>query len=345
MAAVNFAAIQPALGTFVEPKVVSQINRAIVLPQVLKTVKGQNHNVAFTARFGTAKGTKIADGADVVTFNNDAKVPARLEYGIYHDAFSISGKAIAAAAAANNPEQLGQLFMDEMRDSIERLSDGVTEAFYIGAGGADEILGLHDATVPAIGDTGTYANVSSSTYAQWKSSVEDALGGAMSAQLLRNLRRKIYIASGKKPDVFITDPTQFERLAQALGESRQLNQDVYRNDGTKIVLAGGFQTLRFDGIMVIEDRQHPAQIMTALNSSYADIPYLPQPPSEITRSMGERALRGTDEEQFGETEVGMQARIQPLAISGDAYKFALYVYPCLRVSRRNAHGKIINLSA
>lgn len=346
MAATILTTIQGALGTIVEPKVSSQINRSIVLPQVLKAKTGQNHNVAWSVQVGTAKGTAIADGADVVTYNNDTKVPARLEYGTYHDAFSISGKAISACLAAGNPEQLGNLFMEEMKDSVRRLSYGLAEAMYIGNGTLPEIHGLHDATIPAIGDAGTYATINSATHAQWKSSVEDAAAALVTTQHLRNIRRKIYVASGQKPDAFVTDPVQFERIAGAIeSTNRQFTQDAYRNDGSKIVLAGGFNMVKFDGIAVIEDHLHPAQTISVLNSDEADVFTLPQPPTEVSRAMGNQSMGGTAEEQFGETNMGIQCRVQPLSITGDAFKFALYVYPALRVRRRNAHGKVINLAA
>src|SRR5688500_2488261 len=119
MAVVNYASLSAALATLFEDDVSSQINRAVVLAQVLEVVPGTGKNITWAIRHGSATGATIADGADVSVFNNDTKAPATLDFGTYHDAFSITGKILAAARAAGNPRQLASLFVDELGDSTE----------------------------------------------------------------------------------------------------------------------------------------------------------------------------------------------------------------------------------
>ena len=96
---------------------------------------------------------------------------------------------------------------------------------------------------------------------------------------------------------------------------------------------------------MIEDQQHPVQKMTALNTQHVFMSQLFDSPDALNRAMGLIKLKGTPEEQYGDGMLPMTARLQPLAIGGDSFKFALYVYPQLCVKRPNASGFIENLTA
>ena len=308
---------------------------------------GTGKNIQWTVRTGTATpGTAvIADGADVSTFNTDDKDPAVLQYGTYHDAFAITGKAMAAAGAAGNPAELAALLTDDLGDSIERISRAITADVYNGDGSTDTIHGLFASGAPAIGDTGVYAGINRASVAQFQGNVVDATSGALTFALMRELRRDIYTASGQKPDLWITDPRQHEVYGQLFGAERRYVDQIRRNDGTVIRLDGGYQVLEFDGTAVIEDEQHPAQKMTAINSMHVKMSQLFDSPDALNRAMGLVKLKGTPEEQYGDGSLPMTARLQPLAITGDAFKFALYCYPQLCVKRPNACGFIDNLAA
>jgi hypothetical protein len=346
MALVTWASIEAALADVFYDDISNQINRAVVLAQLLPFRPGTGKNIQWLGRFGTATPTTavIADGADVTTFNSDDKVPAVLQFGTYHDAFSLTGKALAAARAAGNPAELAALLVENMGESIERLSRAIAEHVYIGDGSTNTIHGLH-ATVPAIGDTGVYAGIDRAVRTQWKGNVVDANGGALSFALIRQLRRVIYQASSRKPDLFITDPVQHEKLGLLYGAERRYTDEVRRNDGTRIRLDGGYQVLEFDGIAVVEDAQHPAQKFSAINTDYMYLTQLADSPDVLNRAMGTTALGGTPEEQYGATRMKLSARIQPLAITGDAFKFQLILYPQVVVRIPNACGYIDELAA
>src|SRR5215213_7027635 len=112
MATVTLATIAASLATLFEDRIANQINRATVLLQCLPVGNGPGKNVTWSAKFGTAVGSTINDGADVAAYNNDDKVPATLDYGTYHDTFSVTGKALAGAANTRNPDELSDLFGD-----------------------------------------------------------------------------------------------------------------------------------------------------------------------------------------------------------------------------------------
>lgn len=347
MAQVAFATIESVLADLFYDDISNQINRAVVLAQVLDVKPGTGKNIQWVAKTGTATpaGAVIADGADVATFNNDTKSPAVLQFGTYHDAFALTGKALAAARAAGNPAELAALLVDELGDSVERLARAIGEHVYTGTGATNTIHGLHDATVPAIGETGIYAGINRATVTQWQGNVVDAAAANLSFAHIRQLRREIYVASGEKPDLFITDPVQHEKLGALYQQERRYVDQIRRADGTVIKLDGGYQVLEFDGIPVIEDTQHPAQKFTALNTRHVYLTQLPDSPDAVNRAMGSVGLAGTPEEQYGAGKIKLAARIQPLAITGDAFKFQLILYPQLVVRRPNSCGYITNLAA
>lgn len=344
MADRDLANITDALVKLFYDDVTNNINRAVVLSQILKVKDGTGQNIQWDAKFGTATPSTapIADGADVTVFNRDDKVPAVLQYGGYHDAFAVTGKAAAAAAAAGNPDQLADLFGDDMLDSSERLARAVAKDMYDGAGTTDLIHGLVGASGP-LATTGTYAGIVRGTFPQWASNEEDALGAGVSFAKMRAMRRKIYIASGKKPDLIICDPEQHEKYGLLFGSERRYVDEI-RMRGETIKLDGGYQILEFDGIPVIEDEQAPVNKMLFLNTQFLFMSQLPDPLTMYNQSMGHVQLAGTDEEQFGEGKLQLNARVIPLAKLGDKYPFQLILYPQLVSRRCNVHGQLVNLA-
>ncbi len=344
MATRDFANITNALVKLFYDDVTNNINRQVVLAQLLGVRTGTGQNIQWTARFGTATPSTapIADGADVTVFNRDDKVPAVLQYAGYHDAFEVTGKAAAAAMAAGNPDQLADLFGDDMLDSSQRLARAVAAHVYTGTGASDQIHGLV-ATAGPLATTGTYATIDRSTFSQWASNEEDAVSAGLSFALMRAMRRKIYLASGEKPDLIICDPVQHENYGLLFGAERRYVDEI-RMRGQSIKLDGGYQVLEFDGIPVIEDEQAPLNKMLFLNTKYLYLSQLPDPLTMYNQSMGHADLAGTGEEQFGEGKLKLQARVIPLAKTGDKYPFELILYPQLVSRRNNVHGQLINLA-
>lgn len=343
----DFATLSAALASLFEDRITMQINRAIVLANLLPVTPGQGKNVQWVARFGTQTGAVISDGADVSSFHSDTKVPAVLQYGTYHDAFSITGKARAAAAAAGNPQELVDLFGEEIEESTQRLAVKIAADLYTGTGATDNINGLLSASgaAPAVGATGTYAGLSRVTYTQWQSTVmaNGAVGRPLTTALMREMRRRIYIASGEKPDIIVTDPIQHEAYGNLIDPQRRYSQDMYLR-GQQIKLDGGYQVLEFDGIPVVEDAAHPAGKMSFLNTRHLSLKQLASGSDAVNQSMGSMQLAGTPEEQYGQRAMKLTARVQPLAITGDATKFALFCYPQLQCKRPNAQGVLEDLA-
>lgn len=345
---VNLAAISTALNKRFDDQLQQNINRAIVLPHFIGSKNAISQVIQWDNKFGTAAPTTavISDGANVSVYNADSIVPALLNFGTYHDAFGLTGKAIAAALAAGNPAGLVNLYGEYLTQSLERLAMAIAVDFYSGTGATDHIMGLHDGTSGALLSTGTYATIDRGTYPQWAANL-DANGGTgrdLSIPLMRKMARLIYTNSGFRPDFVVADPIQFEKYGELLGDKRRYLEDV-TVAGRKVVLDGGFRMLEFDGIPVVEDINHTAGSMTFGKASVMDIQSLPSPADQLNKAMGEMPLKGTEEAQFGETELGLRARVQPLAINGDLYNVANYCYPQIRVRRPNATGWLKDLNS
>jgi hypothetical protein len=342
MATVDTAAISSALNQMYEDRIASQINRASVALQVLPVELGKGKNVAWEARVGTAAASAIVDGADVSTFNSDTKLPATLNFATYHDAFGVSGRALSVATNSGGPDELEDLFGEHIAEASERLAAKLNAEVYAGTGGSapETLAGL---TATALLATGTYAGINRATYTQWAANVM-ANGGvprALSIALMRQMRRTIYLASGSKPDLILCDPIQHEKYAALLASERRYQQSVNLR-GQTIVLDGGFQVLEFDGIPMIEDKDCPSGTMLFLNTRECRIKVLPDAAARF--GAGSIGIAGTPEEQMGQPSARLAGRVQPLAVSGDMFKFAIFTYLQLMVRRPNANGVLSDLS-
>lgn len=343
---VDLAELTTALATLFEDRIANQINRAVVLGQLLPVTAGQGKNIQWDAKVGTAVPTSavLAEGADVVTWNHDTVTPAVLQYGTYHDAFAIGGLSLDLAAAAGNPAELANLLEQKLQESVTRLAAAIATGIYSGTGATGNILGLfHTAggdPAGALQATGTYASISRAAQPQWASNVL-ANGGverALTIELMREMDRRIYEASGKNADLIVCPPLIHEKYGLLLGQPRRYVQDVYVR-GQKITLDGGYKALEFDGIPVIRDALCPAGHMAWLTTEEV---HLKQPPMS-PGNRGTVTLAGTPEAQFGAGTMRLTAKIKALAETGDHIKIGLFAYPQLQVKRPNACGQIADL--
>jgi len=365
MADINKAAIANALTQRFSDRIASTINRTVLLAQIVpvKNDRGQGQNVQWDAKFGAATGAPIADGADVTVFNNDDKVPAVLQFAVHHDAFRLTGLARAAAAAAGNPSDLSDLFMDALGDSVERQAKGISQQLYLGAGttGPQLIHGLAPvAGVAAIGDSGVYATIDRAVRPAWSSTVIDAtafnaanltgrfgltLAGESAPEGIKMMRaasRAIYEASSEPYDVIITSPIIHEAYGLAVHAERRWT-DTVRTASGMVKLDAGYQVLEFDGKIIIQDVDCPAGEMLFINTRHMHIQQLADRADRVNGALGMASVAGTADEFLGGGKTKLSARIQPLQVAGDANPFALYSYLQLCVKSPNRFARITNL--
>lgn len=343
--------LSDVLATLFRDKIQSQINRACVLAQVLPVRTGTGKNISWDVGFSADSYTNgaVADGATVSVYNTDVKVPATLQYTTYMEAFGVGGRAQAAAGAAGNPMGLVNLIGYEAGEAARRLAAAVNSALWTGTGASNQLNGLYSTTGTTYGAliaTGTYAGISRSTYSEWACNVDagSSVNRELSLDLMRDMRRTIYTASGLMPDLIVTDPIQYEKYGRLFGTQRVYYQDINLQGKGRITLDGGFQALMFDGIPVIQDKDHPSGKMSFFNTNFCYLSQLPYDPA-MADGGGDVALAGSAEEQFGEGSTKFSAKIIPLARTGDSKLFELVCYPQIVVERPNTCGSITYLAS
>lgn len=344
MASVELSDFQSALGTVFEDELTAQMNRACVVLSLLDIKPAKGKNVSWSVRTGTDSGQVFQDGADVSTYNADTIVPASMDFAIYGDAFQISNKARAAAMAAGNPGQMRDMLREQLMESAERTATKIVTDFYAGNGfsASGALHGLF-ASNGALSDTGTYAGIDRSSYPQWAANVlsNSGVSRPLTLDLMRQMRRTIYTASGLKPDLIICDPEQHENYAKLMSDQRRY-VDYVRVRGQKIVLDAGHHVLEFDGIPVIEDAQFTAGKMAFINTNFLYFETLPPPRGDL-EDAGSLDIVAHPEEQFGVTTTGFMARVNRLANAGDYIRQQPVVYAALVNRRCNASGVIEDL--
>lgn len=342
--------ISTVLNQAYEAKLSSQINRACVITQVIPVIPGVGKNVAWDVRFTNINNAgAISDGSSpsLTSLSLDSKVPATLQFSTYNDWFGVTGRAISAAANSGGPDALIDLFEEELMQSAERVAAKINSELYTGTGatGPETIAGLTSVALLATGSyAGIYRTGGGTNYTEWKANLlsNGGVPRALSLQLMRDLKRIVYVASGQFPDLYVCDPIQFENYGLLLGSNRRYNQ-VVTVRGQTITLDGGFMSLDFDGVPLIMDKDCPAGNFLALNTSQMALRYLPDAASAVSRSNRSVQAVGSPEAQYGAMSGGLPVRVQPLAVNGDAYNFQLLTYPQLQVKRPNAFGVLSDL--
>jgi hypothetical protein len=346
----TYALTEASLATLMENQVQSQINRSCVLLQVLDKQPADGKNITWDVKVGTAVPTTaaIADGVDVTNYNTDTKVPATLNYAIYHDAFAITGLAEAAARATGNPSQLSNLFADELSDSLDRLGAAIGYDAYWGTAASNTMLGLCDPTAGALIATGTHAGLDRSTYPQWASNAVSANNGRLQVSQVRELIRKIQTASGKSPDFYITTPIVFDQLADQLTSQRRFVQEVNMPSRGVIRLDGGYDMVDFDGKPIFRDvrlaktASASSGVFLALNSNTVRMRYMPF--ANASYILQQAGITVTPEMQLKASATGLMGKIIPLAQTGDKRKLGIYIYLHPQCRQCNANGMITGIN-
>lgn len=353
MAVVSASDIAAALSLIFQDRVISQVNRSVVGLKLLPHEISGGKVMAWDASFAASAESAVSyttDGADIAAYGADDKVPASLNWGIYtKEAFGVTGLARATARTNSSPAGLEDLYGVELMDAVQRLTKNMARDIWTAAGSGGAMTGLFGGstlqTNAPLSASGTYATINRSTYAGWSSNVLSNGGTprALSFQLMRDMRRTIYDACGEMPDLIVCDSFQHEKYGMLFGDQRRYVQDITLR-GQKFTLDGGYKALEFDGIPIVCDSNAPAGQMTFLNTQYVKVCQVADGVDEVNGSKGMMRLAGTGEEQFGDGQTSLFCRINPLAKTGDAYKFHLCLYPQVKVQRCNAQGVLADLA-
>jgi hypothetical protein len=353
---VDLARVADALPTLVQDDIIETMNRSCPELQLIRYKPVAQKNLQWDVEFKNASessNSALTEGADVSTFGDDDIVPAVLQFCDYSEAIKVTGKSLSAARGSAGKgagaSELQDLWTQKMLRAVRRLAKNIGRDFWTGPGTGNRMLGLYGGSTLTSGAplaaAGTYAGILRSTYNDWQGNVL-ATGGAarpLTFDLLRDMRREIYEACGEMPDLIMCDPTQHEAYGKLFGDQRRYVQEITIR-GQKIVLDGGYRALEFDGIPIIMSVNHPAGSMTFLNTSKVYITALDDSPSEANRSPRMVQLQAMPEEQLNSGAVPLQARLNPLAVNGDAYPIQMILYPQIQVEQPNTCGVLADLN-
>lgn len=341
MADIGFSAITGVLGTRLAPRIAKQMQRSCPTLSLLRVEPSNAQDVRWVVETGTGVGTVEADGAAISSFSADTKTLANLGWGIYQDSIQINGLARAAAMAQNNPEELADLVMRELGTAVNRVAKLMGQDLFVGVTSGGWVgLKASGTTTGAIGSTGTYALVNrggGGSLGQFASNT-DANGGnprPLTFDLMRTMRRKIYTASGLHPNLIVCDPVLYQLYGQLFNQERRWIQFGK--------LDGGFTTLEFDGIPVVQDINAEAGVMYFLNTDHTYIVQQENPSDAMNGGQGSTAVKGHEEEQLGPRATQLTLRINPLARTGDHIRVQVIGYSQLKAERPNCCGTLVDL--
>lgn len=345
MAVQALADFSDALSQLFAPILVRQMNRKVVLTNLLRKVNGSGKNCAWDVTFsGITDASTYTEGADVSSYDNDTEEDAILSWGQYRQNFGISGLALSVAMSSQgNAREYLDMIMKKAVDSGSKMLSDMNGDLYAGTGGSVDIVGL-DA---ALATTGTYAGIAKATYSEWQGNVDENSGTprALTKSLMDSMERTIFTACGMSPSMIVTTPaivSKYEQLLDAITrqilEKGELATPI-RGLGTPVINENGFSGLHYKGIPIYRDKDATSGTMYWLNEDHIEIEVLSQARTSTATSFVERML--TDEKQ---TSSGLNARLEALAKTGDADKFTVKIYPQLKIDRVNAHGMIQDIA-
>lgn len=352
---VDLARVTDALPTLLADKVIPQMNRSAPELQLIPFKAGQHKNLVWDVEFKNASessNSALTEGQTVSTFGDDDIVPATLNWCDYSESIAVTGKALSAArgsAGAGGASELQDLWVHKTMGAVRRLAKNLGRDFWTGPGTGNRMLGLYGGstltTNAPLANSGTYAGIDRSTYADWKANVllNGSVARPLSFDLMRDMRKAIYDACGEMPDLIMCDSTQHEPYGKLFGDNRRYVQEVTVR-GQKITLDGGYRALEFDGIPIIASVNHPAGYMTFLNTNYVRMGALDDMPTEANRSTRMIQLQAMPEEKLQSGACPFRARLNPLAVTGDLYPIQMILYPQIYLERCNAFGVLGDLA-
>ncbi len=328
MVTVNLAYILASLPVTFDQHMQNLWNREARLLGRIPVKSGHGQNCAFIVNVGGQTATTFADGYDIQTaeYGSDVYVPAALDWAQYRSSFVLTARAIdVAASSRGGAEELMNLFAEHIFECSTSIMSKLNSDLDAGAGTSDSLLGLAASLVTS----GSYAGISSDTYPLIKSNVT-AVNGALTSAALAAMETKIFIASGKMPNLIVMTPALHEKYtALGLGTINTVSGIPYNQFNLSVRDDGVF----WKGIPVIRDKDMASGTVKMLNTDYLHVKVLPPVPTKDSVVY----QLGSMEDGAGNT--GLPIIIESLAKSGPSSKFTVRT-PSLQlvVPRPNAHG-------
>ena len=165
--------------------------------------------------------------------------------------------------AGGNAYIIGDLVGDELKGAFKDLMNDLEAGIYSdGTGnGSLDITGLQ----AAISATGTYAGIDRAVTTLWQSHVTGSVGALAEADVQTTLLNLRSAARSGTPNVILANATVFNILGNLLDANRR--PVVAQSDGPGLHFAGGFTTLSYEGLTVVQVPSYTAQRMDIIDTS------------------------------------------------------------------------------
>jgi len=354
MAALTLATISAVLSTVYADPMANNINRQVVLPNLLAVENDRNSSCLWTAKFtGRSTAGAKAEGFDAVDgdFSTNARAQASLTWAEYFAFAKVSGLSQAIGVQNATPGMSNDPLAEEINDAIDELALVLSGHTYSGSVVASpvQIEGL----ARAVTATGVYAGVDQGTYSEWAAGVQTLATASLSiANLRTKLHRPFKDNCGMWPE-FVTCPgTVFDAVCALFTDQTRImiDQVTTQARGTvNLKAAGGFRAVEVDGIPYIEDRHCTAATFHALHSSTLSYRQVPPASSQVSPEVLRAAIKQLTGVNLQIDEVAamlvrgssrLQPYIEALAKTGDSQKMMVKWYGQLRLKHRNRASKL-----
>ena len=319
---------------------VAQVNRRSVALSILAKNEDEGKNVAWGARGSGAAAEAFTSGSDVSSYTLDSQSSATLSWACYRNAFALTDLARAVSRSSRTPEANINLLAQKVGEHVEALASKLNTELYIGAVGQtpEQVTGL-DAAIGSVSNTYATIDRSDSAKAFFRPYVVDpGSATALTFAQIRTDLAEIYKTGGVRPNLMLVGPTTHAAIASLYDPQKQYVMQTMPIEQVARELPmyqGGAGVLRFDGCMIVEDKDATEGKLYYLNTDAVSIQYLPMAepgPGEND----EIAHLASMNDGFNEIPLGL--RMRALAAAGDADKIMLYTYVQLRVKRPNQCG-------
>lgn len=334
MAATSVSLITNVLTDVFGNELTSQVLRDVkTLPLIsVKTVRGAQSAFWSAHLSGSTAGT-YSEGAAVSTYSQDARLPASLTWGLYHNPFSITSKAMAAAANPLNPSGVRDLIADEAMNAMQALVKHINGALYtgVGNGAINSFLSGSTGGAPLL-PSGSYAGIGGLlTNAEWQPVVNQNAGvdHALSEALMTTQMFDMLAISGMRPKSIVMHPSVGAKYAALLSSFQQIIQPGSLGNI-------GFSGYSFQGIPIYFDEQATNKCVFFLNTDPRFMEIQVLDPGPATPSMGVVPI------MIGGQVVPIQLHL--LGKVGYSYDFSVTCDLQLCVKRRNVQGVIRDIA-
>lgn len=338
--------VSNALSQRFSPRLARQFNRMAVTGAALKSERGFGKNAAWDVEFSGAGAGSYAEGADVAggELLVDTLVPATLSWGHYRSAFQVSETQFdAAASSAGSAEAIVKLFDERIMGSGMKLASVINVDLLTGSGtdgsGNPNIVGLLNGSLEA---SGNYANISRSTYTEWKGNVlaNGGIARPLTIDLIEQLDANIFTASGLRPTFGLCSPGVWRKY-------KGLFEPIRRVEGTGPINHYDTSTslVMWNGIPILRDKDVPAGKMILVNDRMVSKVFLPSSAMSAEDVFKVEERQGAGGNGDGEVNsLNLPFRIVPLSRNGDSLKFMVKCVLQLKVERPNSMGYISDIS-